>query len=239
MKAAFLGDANFAQSALEHERGVRHLLILDLFERYSALAFTVPSDRAVAILGLEKRVAQVLYTHAACGSLETMIYFGLSILWKRHQPEDMMANQQLTWRVPTWSWCSMSGRIQYMKLESNKIEWRLGEFDSLFVLNPWFLGASFLSRRDAKSTTLKGFARRVDVSDDEISSHIVFDRKNKLTAEDIRVVVICRDREEGGGMDAKAHVLVIYKREGRYERAGVASLPGKHISDKGVMVDIW
>ncbi|KAF6818651.1 heterokaryon incompatibility protein [Colletotrichum plurivorum] len=241
-KAAFLGDANFPQSALEHYKDGRQLLIQDLYERYSALAFTKLSDRAVAILGLQTRLARELDTQAAHGSFE--IYFGRSILWKRHQPEDMTAIEQSSLRVPTWSWFSKSGRIQYMSLEFNKIEWVTRDFESPFARHPMLSGASYFSNRDEDHNILRGLARRVDVSEDQTSPQIVFDRENELTAEDLWVVVIGRDKEEEG-VDAKAHVLVICKssrsdsRNVRYERVGVASLPGKQVSKEGVMVDIW
>lgn len=218
------------------------MLIQDLYERYSALAFTKVSDRAVAILGLETRLARELDTQAAHGAFE--IYFGRSILWKRHQPDNMKAIEQSSLRVPTWSWFSKSGRIQYMSLEFNKIEWMTRDFESPFVRHPMLSGASYFSNRDEDHTILRGLARHIDLSEDQISSQIVFDRDNELTADDLRVVVIGRDKEEEG-VDAKAHVLVIRKssrsdfRNVRYERAGVASLPGKQVSAEGIMVDIW
>ncbi|KAF9873488.1 heterokaryon incompatibility protein [Colletotrichum karsti] len=238
-KAAFLGDANFPQSALDHYKDGRQLLIQDLYERYSALAFTMASDRAVAILGLQTRLARALKSQASHGSFE--VFFARSILWKRNQPEDMTAITQSTWLVPTWSWFSKSGKIQYMNLEFDKIEWMTGDFESPFSRHPDMLSGASYYGRDEDHTILRGVARRMHISEEQISSQAVFDRKNELKSEDLRVVIVGRDKE---GLDAKAHVLVICKsqndsRDIRYERVGVASLPGAQVSEEGVMVDIW
>nr|XP_036578630.1 heterokaryon incompatibility protein [Colletotrichum truncatum]KAF6785925.1 heterokaryon incompatibility protein [Colletotrichum truncatum] len=238
-KAAFLGDANFPQSALDYYRDGRQLLIQDLYERYSALAFTMASDRAVAILGLQTRLARALKTQAAHGSFEK--YFARSILWKRNQPADMTTIVQSTWTVPTWSWFSKSGKIQYMDLEFDKIEWANEDFESPFSRNPDLLsGASYFGRGE-DHTILRGVARCMDISEEQVASQIVFDRKNELKAKDLRVVIIGRDKE---GLDAKAHALVICKsqnesRGNRYERVGVASLLETQFLDEGVKVDIW
>jgi hypothetical protein len=54
---ALLGDANFPTSAVSHYKDGRQLLIQDLYERYSGLAFTMPADRSIAILGLQERLS--------------------------------------------------------------------------------------------------------------------------------------------------------------------------------------
>ncbi|OHF04101.1 heterokaryon incompatibility protein [Colletotrichum orchidophilum] len=237
-KAAFLGDANFPKSALDYYKDGRQLLIQDLYERYSALEFTVASDRAVAILGLQTRLARALKTKAAHGSFEK--YFARNILWKRAQTADMTAIAQSTWLVPTWSWFSKSGKIQYMQLAFDKIDWANGDFESPFSRHPDMLSGGSYFGRDKKHTILRGVARRMDMSEEQIASQIVFDKKNERKAEDLRVVIIGRDKE---GLDARAHVLVICKSQNdsqhdRYERVGVASLLEKQVSEEGLRVDI-
>ncbi|KXH63941.1 heterokaryon incompatibility protein [Colletotrichum salicis] len=237
-KAAFLGDANFPQSALDYYRDGRQLLVQDLYERYSALAFTMASDRAVAILGLQTRLARALKTQAAHGSFEK--YFARSILWKRDQVADMTTITPSTWLVPTWSWFSKTGKIQYMHLEFDKIEWVSSDFESPFSRHPDMLSGASYFGRDEGHTILRGVARRMDINEEQVASQIWFDKKNDLKAEDLRVVIMGRDKE---GLEARAHVLVICKnqhdpRDNRYERVGVASLLGKQISEEGVKVDI-
>ncbi|KAK1637532.1 hypothetical protein BDP81DRAFT_460224 [Colletotrichum phormii] len=238
-KAVFLGDANFPQSALEYYRDGRQLLIQDLYERYSALAFTMASDRAVAILGLQTRLARALKTQAAHGSFEK--YFARSILWKRDQPADMTIITQSTWLVPTWSWFSKTGKIQYMDLEFDKIEWANTDFESPFSRHPDMLSGASYYGRDEDHTILRGVARGIDVSEEQIASQVCFDREYELKAEDLRVIIIGRDKED---LCAKVHVLVICKsqndsRINRYERIGVASILEKQVSKNWAWVDIW
>jgi hypothetical protein len=104
--AALLGDANFPKSALEYYRDGRQLLIQDLYERYSGLAFTKYAYRAVAILGLQKRLARAFRTQAAYGFFA--VYFARGLLWKRSDCRRMKRIIQPTGRrVPSWSWFSI------------------------------------------------------------------------------------------------------------------------------------
>ncbi|KAK2051810.1 heterokaryon incompatibility protein [Colletotrichum caudatum] len=244
-KAAFLGDANFPRSALEYYRDGRQLLIQDLYERYSALAFTKASDRAVAILGLQERLARAFDTQAAHGTFES--YFARSILWKRdHRLAEMKPiTQPAGRRVPSWSWFSKSGRIQYMPLTFEKTEWMNDDFKSPFSRQPDTL--SDQTSRPVSSDTscvLRGFARRMEIGEETLASQVVFDMKNTREAKDFRAVLIGRDKQEGDNSDtAKVHVLVTCKLssdpgESMYERVGVASLLPAQVLSEGVWVDI-
>jgi hypothetical protein len=86
-KAALLGDANFPTSAVAHYKDGRQLLIQDLYERYSSLAFTEPADRSVAILGLQERLSRTFTTKAAHGLFEA--YFARGLLWRRRDWQRM------------------------------------------------------------------------------------------------------------------------------------------------------
>ncbi|KAK2044256.1 HET-domain-containing protein [Colletotrichum somersetense] len=244
-KAAFLGDANFPRSALEYYRDGRQLLIQDLYERYSALAFTKASDRAVAILGLQERLARAFDTQAAHGTFES--YFARSILWRRdHRLAEMKPiTQPAGRRVPSWSWFSKSGRIQYMHLTFEKTEWMNDDFKSPFSRQPDTPSDQKLKPVSSDtSCILRGFARRMEISEETLAAQVVFDMKNTREAKNFRAVLIGRDKHEGDNPDnAKVHVLVICKfssdlREGMYERVGVASLLPAQVLPEGVWVDI-
>lgn len=127
-----------------------------------------------------------------------------------------------------------------MHLEFDKIEWASSDFESPFSRHPDMLSGASYFGRDEDHTILRGVARRMDVSEEQVASQIWFDRKNEVKVEDLRVVVIGRNKE---GVEAKAHVLVICKSrndhgEDRYERVGVASLLEKQVSEEGVKVNI-
>ncbi|KAK1992798.1 HET-domain-containing protein [Colletotrichum falcatum] len=247
-KAAFLGDADFPRSALKFYRDGRQLLIQDLYERYSALAFTKASDRAAAILGLQGRLARAFGTRAAHGAFGS--YFARSILWRRdEQLAEMTTIVQPAGRrrVPSWSWFSKGGRIRYMQLTFEKTEWMNGDFESPFDrpssedAPPKQTSSSACS--DAISI-LRGLARRVQMDEEALASQVVFDMKISREEKDLRAVRIGRDKGEGDGPDgAKVHVLVIRKSssgpgENMYERVGVASLSPAQVAAEGVWVDI-
>ncbi|KAF3025516.1 hypothetical protein E8E14_008557 [Neopestalotiopsis sp. 37M] len=83
--AAFMGDSDFPTSALRYFKGGRILLLQRLYEMYSKRAFTKPTDRSVALLGLEKRLARTFQTKAQYGIVEEYMERGLLI---RHVDAD-------------------------------------------------------------------------------------------------------------------------------------------------------
>ncbi|GKT64308.1 heterokaryon incompatibility protein [Colletotrichum tofieldiae] len=202
------------------------------------------SDRAIAILGLQKRLARAFKTQAAHGSFEA--YFARSILWKRNQPTAMTAIAQPTGRhVPSWSWFSKGGKIQYMHLSFNKIDWMNDNFE-----NPFDRQRDVPSgcRRREDSVVLRGLARGMKISDKELFERVIFDENNELKTKDLRAVVIGRDKDEGtahtGLNSPRIHVLVVREStsdysERIYKRVGVASLLPMQVLAEGTWVDVW
>ncbi len=86
-KATFLGDANFSVSAQKYYRDGRQTLVQELHERYTKLAFSRPTDRPIAILGLQERLSRVFQTQAAYGFFAA--YFGRGLLWRRREARRM------------------------------------------------------------------------------------------------------------------------------------------------------
>ncbi|KAI8632601.1 hypothetical protein F5Y19DRAFT_491226 [Xylariaceae sp. FL1651] len=250
-RAAFLGDANFPYSALEYYRDGRQMLVQDLYERYSGLAFTKSWDRSVAILGLQDRLARAFKTQAAFGFFD--MYFARLLLWMRRDSRPMARIAQRPGsrhRVPTWSWFSREGAIKYMKLEFQRIEWAKEEFKSPFKQNCQlelerqrsctFLG---LTGDGTSAVTLRGLARRFSMEKIDMLVNITFDEEQDFEVEDLRCVIIGRDKEERNTEVVKYHVLIIYQvgrvsEEAVYERVGVASLKPEHVATEGSWVTI-
>ncbi|RSL47216.1 hypothetical protein CEP51_015807 [Fusarium floridanum] len=241
-KAAFLGDAAFPKSALEYYRDGRQLLIQDLYERYSGLAFTMPSDRAVAILGLQERLAEAFQTQAAYGFFK--VYFTRGLLWQRGQPRGM---PQIAYpegrRVPSWSWFSREGAIEYMKLKFKKIDW-MRDLENPFTHQR---GADPDKNEGLKNvgctSVLTGKARKINMAQNEVAERIVFDDDGAYEVAQLRCVAIGRDKLTSGLKDAMIYALVIRQignslEKQRYERVGVAYLRQEHMKDKGSWVDI-
>ncbi|EUC43333.1 hypothetical protein COCMIDRAFT_38701 [Bipolaris oryzae ATCC 44560] len=234
-KVALLGDANFPNAAVAHYRDGRQLLIQDLYERYSGLAFTKPADRSVAILGLQERLARTFGTRAAYGLFEE--YFARGLLWKRRYPTRMRRiDQPPSRRVPSWSSLSKEGGIQYMdattELRFREVNWAVDDFKNPFSVVGGIESASFL-----------GFARKVSLSKYNMLVKIAFDDNEEFAVEELRCVVIGRDKIGDGKFNLKCHVLVIHQsrnasKDPVYERAGVASLEPAVIGKEGSWVTI-
>ena len=238
-----LGDANFPKSALEYYRDGRQLLIQDLYERYSGLAFTKYADRAVAILGLQERLARAFRTQAAYGFFA--VYFARGLLWKRSDYRRMKRIVQPIGRhVPSWSWFSKEGAIKYLELKFKEIDWATEDFRSPFSrqLAPELEKSSAL-KSTGDVATLRGLARRITISKLDMLTYITLDEEREFEADDLRCVVIGRDKVESDLENPKYHVLIIHQirrtlETDMYERVGVASLKPIHVGDKWLLVRI-
>ncbi|KAG4260105.1 serine/threonine protein kinase [Fusarium proliferatum] len=237
-RAALTSDANFPSSVLKFYRDGRQMLIQDLHERYTRLNLTVSTDRSVAILGLETRLARALETQTAYGLFDT--YFARGLLWKRGQESSMpIIPYQEDKRVPSWSWFHRKGVIEYMDLKYDRVDWMSGNFN-----NPFTTQQHGGSRQQATSETpkcshvLKAKAKSIKTDDTSLSEHIVFDDE-KFDLDKVKCVTIGSDKIGGG----RIHVLLITvfgaPEENKYKRVGVMSLRPTSVDGEGLWVDIY
>ncbi|KAI0411895.1 hypothetical protein F5X98DRAFT_383183 [Xylaria grammica] len=237
-KAALVGDARFPNSALEYYRDGRQILIQDLYEGYSRLAFTDYWDRPVAILGLQERLARALGTRGAYGVFAE--YFARLLLWKRCNDGPMKRLSQLPeskWLLgahhdaPTWSWFSKVGAIKYITLEFQTIQWERADFKNPFE-------SSENQSRCIK--TFRAKVRKISLSQDEVPRYIILDEDQDVVVNDLRCVVIGRGRFRDSTPGVRDHVLIIRNVVGsdRYERIGVASLNLEPVAGEGSWVTI-
>ncbi|KAH9895470.1 hypothetical protein F4778DRAFT_794365 [Xylariomycetidae sp. FL2044] len=165
-KAEFLGDANFPRSALNYYRDGRQLLIQDLYERYSRLAFSKPADRSMAILGLQERLSQSFHTPAAYGCFSA--YFARGLLWKSSEVHFMRSIPDCP--VPSWSWFGKQGPIKYMSYQFDWISWTTNEFENPFRKT---------KRKDpedfGKLSILRGHAKKLNITKAEMIVLVTFD----------------------------------------------------------------
>ena len=103
--------------------GYRVYLFVRLFEQYSRRDLTYPTDRPVAVLGLEKRFGQVFKTNWRYGILEKYIH--RCLLWHRalHTRMKRIPTKPPHSKVPSWSWMAYTGEIAYMNIALEKVEW--------------------------------------------------------------------------------------------------------------------
>ncbi|KAF5597857.1 serine threonine kinase [Fusarium pseudocircinatum] len=137
--AALLGDPNFPQKAImsaaapqETTRGQRILYYQDLYKTYSKLDFSHWEDRAVALNGLEQRLAWGFKCRGKFGILGDSIEAGhksllhRSLLWIRGLNQDSLRKIQFPShreQIPTWSWMAFQGEIDYLSVPFDQVEW--------------------------------------------------------------------------------------------------------------------
>lgn len=109
----WLGDSQFPQGALRLDKTLKQTLFSNIFARYSSLALTVPSDRPIAISGLQDRMASFYQTKFTYGIAQS--FLGESLLWKRlgREPMKPICFPSSSPDVPSWSWMAYTGRICY------------------------------------------------------------------------------------------------------------------------------
>jgi hypothetical protein len=218
------------------------MLVQDLYERYSGLAFTRIWDRPVAILGLQERLARAFKTQAAYGLFAT--YFARLLLWKRRDNRRMTRMAQRPGsrhRVPTWSWFSKVGAIKYMELKFQEVDWATQDFINPFKRSASLSSGAMGAVKDVM--LLRGLARKLTMSKLDMLIHIIFDEEQDFGDDDLTCVVIGRDKVEIGLQNVKYHVLIIQQvisttTKDVYERVGVASLKPEHVAGKGQWVNV-
>lgn len=147
--AAFLGDANFPYALRNAPRGKKILQFQKLYEDYSRLDITEPTDRPVAIAGLEERLLAALGVSGGFGVFDEEDHshvhedgdgrgrglFRRSLLWCRG--EDTTSLERIKFAsagstsnghntagyVPSWSWMAYSGGISYITPRFGEVDW--------------------------------------------------------------------------------------------------------------------
>ncbi|KAK8129202.1 heterokaryon incompatibility protein [Apiospora kogelbergensis] len=240
--AKFLGDAKFPTFALGFFRDGRQVLVQDLFERYSRLAFTRSTDRAVALLGLQRRMAKAFRTYAAYGMFSA--FFARGLLWRRG---DVQLMTPIHWPkdhyVPSWSWLSKLGPISFMELRFERINW-----DNNDIRNPLRNSrVSALCQSEEEVTQpdeglLRGRASKLRLAEED-RKQLIFDVREDYELERLRCVVVGKDKNTDTRVgELNYYALVINPRDGSddkvYERVGVVALRANQIGEKESWVDI-
>lgn len=231
-RAALLADPNFPKSALSLGTEAQQILLQDLYERYSALAFTRSTDRPLAIVGLQRRLGRVLETRAAHGLFGS--HFARGLLWKPKYVAD--GTGQAGGRVarPTWSWLPTLGEIKYLDIDFQRVEWATTEFTNpLSDQQPAGAAAGgALADEWTSADVVRGLSRRLTISRLRMLNTLRFDEAKVFDLEELRCVVIGRDSvADQLERDPKQHVLLISRLDepvdggnSVYRRVGVASL---------------
>ena len=240
-----LGDPKFPSSTSQRTDRANLSFFEDLFGMYMRLNLTQPTDRAIAFSGLEKRLAEALYTKIRYGIIERFLH--RSLLWqrggeaplKRTVPTDRSRKKN-----PSWSWMAYDGEIEFMDIEGEAVDWsqavqfpnedlldcRVREFKEctierkgeLFVVIDTANGVEGVAPNDSDDDKIKGWLK-FDVDSSDIKT--------------LKCVVIGRDttwNHSSEDFRGECYVIVVKpRRGGKYNRVGVGSLHHTLISLEG------
>ncbi|KAJ4390805.1 hypothetical protein N0V93_004403 [Gnomoniopsis smithogilvyi] len=146
--ASLLGDSNFPKSIMNSvDRAEKILHFQKLYQDYSRLGLSNPTDRPLAIGGLQERILNALNARGGFGVLdeETPERGGhssgrgllrRSLLWCRGTDEAALRainflSDHALHKVPSWSWMAYEGGIDYLSPEFGQVDWTR-------VVSPWF-----------------------------------------------------------------------------------------------------
>ncbi|KAI0142501.1 HET-domain-containing protein [Hypoxylon sp. NC0597] len=233
-KAEFLGDPNFPKSALQYFRDGRIVLFQALYEMYSKLAFTVPTDRSVGIIGLERRLAKTFQTRSDYGVLEC--YSGRSLIWKRKCPDKL---ERIEYgddcTVPSWSWMAYSGEISYVSAPFGGVSWNKDQIHIPFGEDGRLRNSTqTLAGKPEPMITAPVTNVNMDAYGDEILQLLIFDEVAVDDPNTIRCVVLGNDKE--GDQDTRRYYVIAIQHcyeaypKHVYKRVGAGSLLERHIS---------
>ncbi|KAK8123117.1 hypothetical protein PG984_011787 [Apiospora sp. TS-2023a] len=253
--AAFMSDSNFPEAAREYFKGGRILHFQYVYQMYSKLAFSRPTDRSIALHGLEDRMGRAFRTRAAGGLLEQ--YRHRSLLWRRGRgyralqriaygrdedaarsgPEAEVQGEGINSggarAPPSWSWMAFLGGIEYVAVPFGETEW-CGE---QVLGNPFEAGLLGFSR--GLAVGLRAVARGLTINQLEWLKRVTLDVGNEVEFEDrsaFKCVVVGQEKERDGiGAGNKTHyALIVQPAAPRaandvYQRVGVGELLAEHI----------
>ncbi|RYC63133.1 hypothetical protein CHU98_g3091 [Xylaria longipes] len=251
--AAFLGDPKFPRIIMSATQGEKIIRFQNLYKTYSALAFTNPCDRPIAVDGIQSRLLRAFGTRGGYGIFaedNKTGQLGLlrrSLLWYR--PENMELTRikfppaRAPVAAPSWSWMAYTGEIDFLKLEFGKIDW-------MAIQSPWSSGKGATVPIDGSSgiLALTGQARAIiDYAEADKSGKLYYDINQGVGGGEVRCVVLGVERGEQA-MGARLHYFILVKptrsrlsRSSKaYERVGAGYLPGRFIAPtSGEQIQIY
>ncbi|KAK7212908.1 hypothetical protein V2G26_020086 [Clonostachys chloroleuca] len=235
-KVSFLGDSNFPYSAEAYKEGRKLQHYQDLYEKFSTLGLTYPSDRPRAISGLETRLMKAMDSAGGYGVFESHFHRGL--LWHRELSTPRLERIELKSddKVPSWSWTAFSGEIRYMNVP-------LGKFDKNDrIMSPFQVDkptTSNVSGSEARSREIKVPLRTLT---ENHQGWLILDDPERELEKPLHCVVVGKNHQQHHGKQAHYVLLVQENREiEAYERVGVAYLSAEGL-EPGIdsrVVRIW
>lgn len=243
-----LGSSSYPVTPFVSSSGDSMATVEDAFSKYSALSLTHWTDRPLAIVGLESRLARFHRTPSVYGIMTKCL--GRSLLWVRSGNSRLEPIAFEDTIVPSWSWMAYKGPIGYLPLLSRGLTWETafhlaapGRFEStdefLFViagpLTSFVPGLSIELQQDTTCIIRDGESR--------YTGWIKFDCEDRADIEEFGCIIMAGTSCNTGEMsasDADKIVLIVRQitaeeRGGRkmYCRLGVALIQGRALASPG------
>ncbi|KAI0858191.1 hypothetical protein F4860DRAFT_505517 [Xylaria cubensis] len=233
-KASFLGDPNFPRSVDQFAKGLRIEIFQDLYERYSKLALSFPSDRPIAIRGLESRLINTFGTSGGVGIFDT--YLHRSLLWQRAGDTLKSITSFRDAPVPSWSWMAYDGPIRYLTVPFGDVTWCeniISPFSKDGSRNAVVSG-DFRGDKVIATRPLELEAPVWKLIDAE-SGQRIMDDPSRAFDHPIQCVVLGKSKMPPMDESQVHWVLFVYPKEiannvALYERVGVGVLRKRHIA---------
>lgn len=229
-KASFLGDANFPRSVEKYVKGMRIELFEDLYERYSRLALSYPSDRPIAIKGLETRLIDTFNTSGGFGILDK--YLHRSLLWQRAGSTlKRIRSFRRGNQVPSWSWMSYDGPIRFMTVPFGQASW------SVDILSPFAKTRHPQFHREDENIATQTLELEASVWGiaDMQGGRMTLDEQDRGFADPLMCVVVGKNKTEPSNERQTHYVLLVrpvagVDEDSAYERVGVGVLEQRQIA---------
>ena len=208
-------------------------LLEDLYERYSRLALSYPSDRPIAMKGLETRLIHTFNTSGGFGVLNKYLHRGL--LWQRADSTlRRIRSFHIRNEVPSWSWMSYDGPICYMTVPFGQALW------SDDILSPFTKTRHQESCHEGEDTATKDLKLEAPVWGiaDMRGGQMIFDEHDYGFADTLMCVVVGQSKIEPLNEQQTQYVLLVHPVAGAnenpvYERVGVGILERRQIAFGG------
>lgn len=171
-----------AAAQQETTRGQRILYYQDLYKTYSKLGFSHWEDRAVAMNGLEQRLAWGFKCRGKFGILgdsiqadhKSLLY--RSLLWTRALNKDSLRKIEIPphrERIPTWSWMAFQGEIDYLSVPFDQVDWEAE------LRSPWEATETKSTGRSGQPS-IRARAYGLSLRETSLDVNLVFNSRDQL-----------------------------------------------------------
>lgn len=188
-----------------------------LFENYSKRGLTKDTDRCVAASGLEACIARALGCDSRHGIFQEHLHRNL--LWQASNRKMERIAYNNNQHVPTWSWMTCSGGIQFIEVEIGSVSW----INGLAFDNERDSAALITDVGKFRNCTLKPDNHRYTISNffGWKRGWIQYDVESGINGHEELCVVVGRAEEKASKGHYYILVVVPTEKYNEYKRVGV------------------